>query len=101
MWQTVLRIFLVGLLGYGLYRATPVVWPKVTSSFENSELLSGTVAEPVVDWMGSVLGVGTDEDGSDEELDDDLSSESKVIVGEAVEEAKEKVVEKVKDSIFS
>lgn len=91
MWQSMVRILLVTALGYGLFRAAPVVVAPVGEVIKNSSIGEGVV-----------LGNGVEKTNGEE--DDEINSavgnlvsKTKEVVSEKVQEETDKIKEGTKD----
>ena len=103
MWQSTVRILLVLALGYGLFRAAPVVTPPVREIFDNSGINQGIILGKATDYVNNLLGneVEDTKDEVGEEINNvvgDLVSKTKEVVGDKVQEDVDKVKESVKDT---
>jgi hypothetical protein len=97
----------LGALGYGLFRAVPIVSPTVREVVDNSEFVQGSILGETTDYVNDLLGNDTgNEDGSENEDEDgnnlgdvvdELASKTKDVISDKVQEDVDKIKEGAKD----
>ncbi len=101
MLQSVVRILLLGVLGYGLYRMVPVVQPPLKEVWENSNVSGGAILGATTNYFNKISGnentVINPDGGSVDGLVNDLIGKARESVVEKVQEDVDDVKEEVKD----
>lgn len=93
MIQSLIRILILGVLGYGIYRAVPAVVPVVEEGLGRPEITNLSVIKKSQDYIKKISGGGDGDDVTSSTEDDNK------IIDDLIEKAKESVAEKVQEDV--
>lgn len=102
MWQSVVRLIILVAMGYGVFRAVPLVTPPIREVVDNSEIPEGAVLGKATNFVNNLLGNKPNEEKMDNDemgnVVDDLVSKTTDVVSEKVQEDVKKIREGVKET---
>lgn len=93
MMQSLIRILILGALGYGVYTVVPVIAPVVQESLESERISSLPVVKKSKDYLNKISGGEVAGDSIS------LSDESNEVISDLIEKARESVVERVQEDV--
>lgn len=93
MIPSLIRILILGALGYGLYIVVPVMAPVVQESLESENISSLPVVKKSQEYLNKISGGRVAGDSIS------LSDESSEVIGDLIEKARESVAEKIQEDV--
>lgn len=93
MIQSLVRIFLLGVLGYGIYRVVPVMAPAVQNTLGKPEISNLSVVKKSKDYISKIYGGKVAGDSTS------VPDEDSDIIGDVIEKTRETVADKVQEDV--
>jgi len=91
--QTLIRILVLGALGYGVYRVAPVMAPAIQDTLGKPEISNLSVVKKSKDYMNKISGGKVAGDSTS------VPDEDSDIIGDVIEKTRESVAEKVQEDV--
>jgi hypothetical protein len=93
MIQSLVRILLLGVLGYGVYRVVPVMAPAVQEGLSKTEVSSLPIVKQGQNYFNKISGGEVAGDSTS------VTNEENEVIGNLIEKARESVADKIEEDV--